>query len=84
MNELTDKQKQELIEHMWDIGFLVQEKHFFDLKTDKERFGRIKSLVNEGYRIQLFGDSFDVINIKGITISQEIVDELTDVYNYLF
>jgi len=41
------------------------------------------TLVNDGYRIQLWGDKFDIINIKGTCISQELIDELTEAYNYL-
>ena len=77
------KEKKELIEEMWKSGFLIQSKSFLELKTEKERFERLRSLINDGYRIQLWGDEFDIINIKGICISQGLIDELTEAYNYL-
>jgi len=81
--ELTKNERIKLFEYMWKSGFLIQAKSFIELKTEKERLERLRSLINNGYRIQLFGNKFDVINIKGVCISQELIDELTEAYNYL-
>ena len=81
--ELTNEQKQELIKYMWDVGFLIQSKSFFELNTEEERIERIRFLINDGYRVQLWGDTFSIINIKGVCIPQELIDELTNIYNYL-
>ena len=83
MDELTEKQRKELVKHLWDTGFLIQSKPFLKLKTEEERYERVKSLINDGYRIQLWGKKFDIINIQGRCISQGLIDELTEVYNYL-
>jgi len=83
MKELTKEQRKELIKYMWDIGLLIQSKHFLELKTNKERCERIKSLINNGYRIQLFGKKFNIINLNGLYVSQELINELTEVYDYL-
>ena len=81
--DLTEKERKDLIKYMWDVGFIFQVKPFMELKTDEERHERIKSLVNDGYRIQLWGARFDIINIKGVCISEGIIKELTESYNYL-
>lgn len=83
MEELTEKQRKELIKYMWKTGFLFQSKHFLELKTEEERLERIRSLISDGYRIQLWGKDFDIVNINGRCISQEIIKELTEVYKYL-
>ena len=68
----------------WKSGLLVQSKVFMKLKTDKERYQRLRTLVNEGYRIILYGGkNIDIINIKGLTISREIEKELREAFNYL-
>lgn len=44
---------------------------------------RIKTLMNEGYRILLFGEDFNFINIKGKIVSKELSDEMISVYKWL-
>ena len=81
--DLTEKERKDLIKYMWDVGFIFQVKPFMELKTDEERHERIKSLVNDGYRIQLWGKEYDVVNIRGIAISNELDKELKRIYNWL-
>ena len=81
--DLSEKERKYLIQFMVGIGFIIQEKPFMQLKTSEERYNRIKSLMAEGYRIQLWGKDYDVVNIKGKTISHELYEELKEVYRWL-
>jgi len=80
---LNEKDRRALYDYSVKIGFIIQEKDFCELKTKEERLQRIKHLMNLGYRIQLWGKEFCVINIQGRTISPEIEKELKEAYAWL-
>ena len=80
---MIEKDRQALYDYAVKIGFIVQVKDFCELKTNDEKFQRIKTLMSHGYRIQLYGKEFDVINIKGNIVSDEIEKELKEAYIWL-
>jgi len=80
---LTEKEKKKLIQYMWDTGFIVDSTPLMDLKTDEERFERIRKYVKQGYRIMIMFNQPEIINIKGESISSELYDELLEIYKWL-
>ena len=90
MTSAADDKKEmkmnELIQYLWDIGFLIQSKSYFEIDNDVGKKERLKTLHNDGFRIQLWGETIQdacVINIKGNIVPQEIEDELINVYREL-
>lgn len=80
---LTRKDKLKLIDFMWEIGFIINETPILELKTNKEKCERIKTLVNQGFRVQVFRKDKTVINIKGELVTSELEKEVLEAYDYL-
>lgn len=80
---LTQKEKKKLIDYMWEVGFIVDSTPLMELKTDEDRFERIREYVKQGYRIMIMLNQPEVVNIKGESISSELYDELLEAYNWL-
>jgi hypothetical protein len=83
VSKLNDEEKKRLIEYCIDIGFIIQEKSYFELNNEKEKTERIATLINKGYRLMKFGDKMDVINLNGRVIGKEIRDEIIKIYEDL-
>lgn len=81
--DLTEKEKKKLIDYMWEIGFIVDSAPLMELKTDEDRFERIREYVKQGYRIMIMLNQPEVVNIKGESISSKLYDELLEVYNWV-
>jgi hypothetical protein len=73
--------KREAYEMMINEGLIVQEAPFSTLKTDDERKERIAKLVQEGFRLQKYGDKVCPINMNG-SLSQEMEEELLAIYEW--
>lgn len=81
--DLTGEEKKKLIQYMWDVGFIFDSTPLMNLKTDEERFERIKEYVKQGYRIMIVLNQPEVVNVKGESISSELYDELLEAYKWL-
>ena len=81
--DLTKEQKKKLIQYMWDVGFIVDSTPLMNLKTDEERFEKIRKYVKQGYRIMIMFNQPEVVNIEGESISSELYDELLEAYKWL-